>query len=247
MKGLQDLIRKFLNDMAALPEDPMRVDLLGRRLKELGAVRASLFLHSLYALPDDDVVRKAKSLMVDPEGIRSAVGAGFYRSIYLASVEGGFRKISRLFTDLPPFKEGPYGYDKEEDAKMESMTLGERRTLSKGLIRDKLARLLADPDPMVVRNLLDNPRITEKDVLKIASKRPGSARILKTIAVHRVWSRRYDVIKALVSNPYALPRVTIALLDALLTQDLKAIAGDGSLHPEVTRSAVELVEERGGQ
>ena len=247
MKDLQDFVRKFLNDMAALPEDPMRVELLGRRLKELGAAGASAFLHSLYVMADDDAVRKAKSLMVDPEGIRSAVGAGFYRSIYLASVEGGLRKVSRLFTDLPPFKEGPYGYDKEEDAKMESMTLGERRTLSKGLLRDKLQRLLADPDPTVVRNLLDNPRITEKDVLKIASKRPGSARILKTIAVHRVWSRRYDVVKALVSNPYAQPRVTIALLEALLTQDLKAVAGDRSLHPEVTKCAAELAEERGGR
>lgn len=246
MKDLQGFVLKFLNDMAALPEDPMRVELLGRRLKGLGPAGAAAFLHALYRLPDDDDVRKAKSLMVDPVGVRSAVGGELYKRIYLASIEGGFRKVSRFFTDLPPFKEGPGGYDKEEDAKMESTTLGERRALSKSLLRDKLARLLSDPDPMVIRNLLDNPKITERDVLKIASKRPNSARILKTIAVHRVWSRRYDVVKALVLNPYALPRVAIALLEVLLTQDLKAIAGDRSLHPQVIKSAEELVEERGG-
>lgn len=246
MKDLQGFVLKFLNDISALPEDPMRVELLGRRLKGLGPAGAAAFLHALYSMPDDNAVRKAKSLMVDPDGVRSAVGGELYKRIYLASVEGGFRKVSRFFTDLPPFKEGPYGYDKEEDAKMESMTLGERRALSKGLIRDKLARLLSDPDPTVIRNLLDNPKITERDVLKIASKRPNSARILKTIALHRVWSRRYDVVKALVMNPYALPRVAIALLEALLTQDLKAVAGDRSLHPQVIKSAEELIEERGG-
>lgn len=246
MKDLRESVSKFLNELAALPEGRMRVELLGRRLKELGPVRAAVFLHTIYSIPDDGLVRKAKSVMVDPESVRAATGGDLYEKIYFASMDAGFRKVSRFFTDLPPFKEGPYGYDREEDAGMESMSLGERRALSKSLLRDKLNRLLSDPDPMVVRNLLDNPGITEREVLKIASKRPNSSRILKIIAVHRVWSKRYDVVRALVLNPYALPRVTIALLEALLTRDLKMIAADKTLHPEVLKCAGELVEERGG-
>jgi len=244
MKDQLGQVRKFLSDMTALPEEAMRVELLARRLAGLGPAGAAVFLNTLYLIPSDDTVRVGRSLLVDPDGIRSAVGDELYESIYLASVEGGFKMVSRLFTDPPPFKAGPYGYDREEDAAMESMTLGQRRALSKGAVHDRLARLLPDPDPMVLANLLDNPRITEKDVLKIASKRPNSPRLLKMIAVHRVWSRRYAVVKALVLNPYARPRVTIALLDALLAQDLKAVSGDRSLHPLVRQSAEDILGEK---
>lgn len=247
MENLRESVIKFLNDLVALPEEKMRIELLGRRLKGLPPPEAAQFLHILYSMPDDDSVRKAKSVMVDPEDLRSAIGSDHYRRIYLASIDAGFRKVSRFFTDLPPHKHGPYGYDREEEAKMEFMTLGERRALSKGLLKDKLNRLLSDPDPIVVRNLLNNPKITEKEVLKIASKRPNSAHILKIIAMHRVWSKRYEVIKSLTLNPYSLPRVSIALLEALLTQDLKAISEDKTLHPQVRQSAKELVEEREGE
>jgi hypothetical protein len=244
MKDLQESVSKFLNDLTALPEEKMRVELLGRRLKELGPTGAAAFLHTILSMPDADPVRKAKSVMVDPEVIRSSVGSVFYREVYLASIDAGYNRVSRFFTDLPAHRTGPYGYDKEEEAKMESLTLGERRALSKSLLRDKLSRLLSDPDPTVVGNLLDNPKITEREVLKIASKRPNSPRILKIIAVHRVWSRRYDVVKALVRNPYALPRITVALIDTLMTPDLKAVAEDTTLHPQVIQCAAELVEER---
>lgn len=54
MKDLRESVAKFLNDLAALPEERMRVELLGRRLKELGPVHAAVFLHTRYSMPDDD-------------------------------------------------------------------------------------------------------------------------------------------------------------------------------------------------
>jgi hypothetical protein len=103
-----------------------------------------------------------------------------------------------------------HGYDKEEEARMELLTLGERRSRSKSNVKDSIDRLLSDPDPIVITNILNNPRVTEREVLKVASKRPNSPGILKLVATHRVWSKRYAVKKAVASNPYSSPRVDCA-------------------------------------
>ena len=128
---------------------------------------------------------------------------------------------------------------------MESTTLGERRSLSKLNLKDTIDRLLSDPDPMVIANILNNPRATEREILKIASKRPASPKILKLVATHRVWSKRYKIKLAIASNPYSPPRLSIALLDLLLTQDLSTIAADANIHPQVKLSAKDIIRERG--
>ncbi|MBI5810852.1 MAG: hypothetical protein HZB21_06675, partial [Deltaproteobacteria bacterium] len=188
----------------------------------------------------------AKSLLVDPDGLRRVLGDERYKCVYLASLKLGLYRVSRLFTDLPPKIKGIEGYHEEEEAEMEFVTLGERRSMSKGFVLDKLDRLLSDPDPVVIRNILDNPRITEREALKIASKRPNSPRILKLMACHRKWAKRYGVIKAIVLNPYSPPRISIALLDGLLTQDLRLVAGERTIHQQVTAAAEELLKERAG-
>ncbi len=245
MKDLEGFVWKVLSDLAALPEGTMRLALLGRRLGGLSAEDAALFIDSIYKKgPQDWLSRTALAVLVDPEGIKRILGEEKYTRIYLASVELDLKKVSRLFTDLPPHKKNPSGYDSEEEAMMEFITLGERRAMAKGFKKDTLLRLLSDPDPLVIGNLLNNPRITEKEVVRIASKRPASPRILRIIAGHRVWSKRYGVIKALVLNPYTPPRISIALLEVMLTQDLDLAAKDKSLHPQVRLGAKELLEER---
>ncbi len=126
---------------------------------------------------------------------------------------------------------------------MESITLGERRSLSKRGVKESIDRLLSDPDPVVIGNILNNPRTTEREAVKIASKRPGSTEILKLLASHAKWSKRYAVRKALALNPYSPPRIVIALLEFLMAQDLRLVATDGSLHEQVRRGAEELLNE----
>ncbi len=246
MEDLEKFVGKVLNDLAALPEETMRVALLGRRLKELDPEGAALFLDALYKRGHEDrLARIAYSVLVDHDGLRGILGEEGCARIYLASVDLDLKKVSRLFTNLPPLRKGLSGYDSEEEAKMEFVSLGQRRELSKGFKKDTLDRLLSDPDPIVINNILGNPKITEKEVIKIASKRPGSPRILKLIAGHRVWSKRYGVIKAIVLNPYTPPRISVALLEVMLTQDLKIVAEDKTLHPQVKLGAKEILEERG--
>ncbi len=248
MEDLEAFAAKILSDLTALPEERMRLDLLGRRLSVLEPEGAARLIDAIYKKgAEDKAARRFLSILVNPEGLKKALGEEKFGSIYHASVKMGLRKVSRLFTDLPPRKTGVAGYEKEEEAKMEFITLGQRRMMSKSNVKDTIDRLLSDPDVMVVENLLNNPRITEKEVLKIASKRPNSALILKLVSTHRVWSKRYEVKKAIILNPYTPPRISVALLDMMLTQDLKLIADDKTIHSQVRLSAKDLLNEREGK
>ncbi len=223
----------------------MRLGLLARRFSTLDPCEVAAAIDMLYRMgPTNTLAREVQSLFISPENLKEILGGERYRLTYLASLDMGLKKVSRLFTDLPPMKKGFYGYEKEEDLQTENMALGIRRALAKGFVREKLDRLLSDPDPVVISNLLNNPRITEKEVLKIASKRPNSPQILRLVVEHRKWSKRYAVIKAVAQNPYTPPRISVGLLHMLLSQDLKQIASDRTLHMQVKAAAKDILEER---
>lgn len=247
MEDLEAIVSKVLSDLLALPEEGMRLNLLCRRLLSLSDDDGAALLDILCRMEKGgQAAPKARALLVDQQGLKSGLGEERHRRIYLASVRLGLHRVSRLFSELKPHKKGLTGYEQEEEAPMEFITLGQRRSMSKGPVKDLLDRLLSDPDPMVVANLLDNPRMTEKEVLKIASKRPNSPEILRMISVHRKWSKRYEVKRAVASNPYSPPNTSIAILGALMTQDLKQISEDKTLHPAVKLSAGDIVKEREG-
>ncbi|MBI5286821.1 MAG: hypothetical protein HY878_04420 [Deltaproteobacteria bacterium] len=241
-------LEKLTRDISSLPEARMKAHLLGQRLSLLSPSEAAEVLHTLYTGEKTHIPAflATKTVLVDPAEVIAVLGEKKKRLIYLASLEMGLKGVSRLFTDLPPYKTGIGGYDKEEEGEMELITLGERRALAKGWIKDKLDRLLSDPDPVVISHLLDNPRITEREVLKIASKRPNLPQILRLIATHKRWGSRYNIRKALVQNPYTPPRTSLGLLEFLLSQDLKEMMVDGVLHPQVRVAAKEVLEGKRG-
>lgn len=246
MADIEALATKLLDDISALPEERMRLALLCKTISELSPEDSARLLDAVY---NRDIENKpatiVRSLMVDDDSVHSQLGDAAYNSIYLAALRLNLTRISRLFTDFEPHKKGVSGYEEEEFIKMEHLTLGERRSLSKSQLKTHIDMLLSDPDPVVIANLLNNPRITEREVLKIASKRPNSARILKLVALHPKWSKRYEVAKAVTLNPYTPPRISIALIEKMLTQDLSAISDDNTIHPEVRETAKEVLLNRG--
>jgi hypothetical protein len=124
------------------------------------------------------------------------------------------------------------------------LSLGERKSFARSPQRYLLTRLLGDPSPDVIRNLLASPRVTEKDVVRIASRRPTTPAILGVIFDSRRWIASYRVKVALIANPYLPPEVGIKLVPALLRQDLRALAGDNLIHPDVRQAMREMLARR---
>jgi hypothetical protein len=130
---------------------------------------------------------------------------------------------------------------------MRALTLGERKAMARGRNADVLARLAQDHDPAVVRNLLENPRCTEREALLAASRRPARAVVLQEVFRSRKWGVNRRVRKALAQNPYSPPALAVQALSLLAAPDLREISGDATLASEVRVQARLLLAQRKGE
>jgi len=124
------------------------------------------------------------------------------------------------------------------------LSLGERKSLARGHVRDVLEALVRDPHPDVIEILLGNPHLTERDVLAVATQRPAPPESLALIATSERWGARYPIKRALALNPYTPPHITVRLVTTLQTADLRAIVNDTNL-PEPLRSQAQALLEAG--
>jgi hypothetical protein len=121
-----------------------------------------------------------------------------------------------------------------------SLTLGERKALARTHDREQLSLLLRDPHPAVVSILLDNPHLTEPDVVRIASTRPMVPAALTTVAAHPRWSVRHAVKRALVLNPSTPLADAIRIATTLRGQELRELAADHSLPAPLRTHAADV-------
>lgn len=123
-----------------------------------------------------------------------------------------------------------------------TVTLGERKSLARGRSRFVLDRILHDPDEEVVRILLGNPAVREADVLRLASRRPIPAEILRVVFVHPRWFPRYAVRFALVQNPHLPTDLGLSLVRSLLRQDAETLVAATELAETVREAALLLTQ-----
>ena len=109
------------------------------------------------------------------------------------------------------------------------LTLGERKSLARSWKRDVLERLLVDPHADVVGMLLRNPRLTEDDVLRIATARRASPAVLDLILHNRRWNCRPRVRRALLRNPKLPEADGLRLVGLLNRSELRELASDHKL------------------
>jgi hypothetical protein len=100
---------------------------------------------------------------------------------------------------------------------------------------------MLDPDPTVIHNWLQNPHITEEDVMRLASRRPARDLIQRKI-YHSRWGSRYRIRLALAHNPHTPTELSVKLVGLLLRADLREIANDTALHETVRSEARRLLE-----
>jgi hypothetical protein len=114
-----------------------------------------------------------------------------------------------------------------------TLTLGERKALARRQNRDLLARVLRDPHPDVIRILLGNPGLTERDVVTLCARRPVMGEVLREVFRQHRWIVRYRVKRTLVLNPYTPLDVALQLVPLLQSQDLRAVLQAGELRADL--------------
>ena len=124
------------------------------------------------------------------------------------------------------------------------LSLGQRRAAARTSDRFVLDRLMHDRNMLVIELLLENPKIVERDVVKIAALRPTQPEILQMISKHRKWASRYQVRKALTCNPYTPHQISRRLMATLMMQDLRLLYNMGALPLLLRAEAQRLLAER---
>jgi len=152
--------------------------------------------------------------------------------------------LAGMFLDLPPMDERLAPAPPPLPKVLAKVPLGVRRSLARRSDIGMIERLLGDPDPAVVANLLNNPRVTEVEVVQMAARWPVREEVLAAIARHPRWGVRRRVRVALAHNPGTPTGITLALLHLLLDQELREIAADPRLSEVVASRAGKLAAKR---
>jgi len=227
------------------------LDLRGRRAAEfLEEVPAEEAVRAL-----EDLLRSAQRRL-DPDavalqglirGLDAYLPADLADRLRAAAEEIGAHSVEALFTRSDARRSFDHDREPWVDREMRALTLGERKAMARGRNADVLARLAQDHDPAVVRNLLENPRCTEREALLAASRRPARAAVLQEVFRSRKWGVNRRVRKALAQNPYSPPALAVQALSLLAAQDLREISADATLASEVRVQARLLLAQRKGE
>jgi len=164
--------------------------------------------------------------------------------LYGAAVSAGAAEVAAFLLSPPPMRAWQEPLDKP-DPRLAHLTLGHKKAFARARRDpDLLARLAAEGDPVVVRELLRNPQVTEAFVVRIAARRPCRPATLRCVFESSRWRKRPAVALAVARNPYTEPEVATKLLPALSPPDLGEVARDPTVHP-IVRGLAERLQGRG--
>jgi hypothetical protein len=130
-------------------------------------------------------------------------------------------------------------------ARLPQLALGEKLALARRSPARIAAALAAEGNPRVVNLALENPMLTEGQVLKMLAREGLSDRVVAGVARHPKWACRRTVRLALIHHPLAPLAVVLRLLGELPPGDLRELARSsrlsgnlrGCIHSEMDRRA----------
>lgn len=129
------------------------------------------------------------------------------------------------------------------------MKMGMKDRMRLAMKGDREARniLIRDPNRIVCQAVVNNPRITEQEVEKIAAMRSITEDVLRQLANNRQWQRSYAIIHNLARNPRTPIANVLPILTRLQLRDLMALSKNKNVSDAVRRQALRLTQTRAGK
>ena len=86
--------------------------------------------------------------------------------------------------------------------------------------------LIKESNKIIIMAVMDNPRITDSEVLAIAKSRTIIEDALRVIIKNKDWMKNYSITHAMVSNPKTPAALAMRHLTRLKKKDIKLLAKD---------------------
>jgi hypothetical protein len=233
-----DIVKKA----CGILEPVQRAVYVSERLSQIDEEQIAQILHTIFkrAAKRTPLYRKFLESGINASVLKSELGNFKFSRLYHFAQRNGFDAVVALFSSSPSARKSNGDEDMFLVYGASDRTVGERRFMARGQDKVSLDKVGYDLNPLVIRRLLQNPRMTEPDVIKIIARRPNTAEVLTEIAENKKWLTRYIVKLALASNPYTPPRLARSMLPFLLAKDLYEIKNDGCLSKPVREDADKL-------
>lgn len=128
--------------------------------------------------------------------------------------------------------------------KISMLNIGQKIKLSIMGNREARTILIKDPNRIVSKAVLKNPRLTDSEIVLIAQSKIVNEEILREIADSRKWARLYQVKLALVNNPKTPPHVSINLIRQLRDFDLRNLRWNKNLPGVISTAVKQIMHDR---
>jgi hypothetical protein len=112
-------------------------------------------------------------------------------------------------------------------ARLPQLPLGQKITLARRGPTRVAGALVAEGHPQVLPIALNNPYLTEAQVLKALARDKLALSVARAVANHPKWSQTYNVRLALVRNPSVPLATVLGFLPHLTVSDLRELAAPG--------------------
>lgn len=246
-KKIQEFLDDLVLNMSNIPERNMRTLILKEKIESMPDDFSVEIVNRVFSKARPGEIGSALFIlsMVDIYSFHLEADSQKLLKLYVICKDRGYKETANFFLAPEPKRKPFSKYDFVEGREMDYLTLGEKRSLAKTKEKDILDRLLYDPSPLVVKNILENPRLTEHDVIKMVSRRPNHEAVIKTIFKSEKWLSSYNIKLAIIKNPYTPVGIALGLLFFLKEQDLRDVSRDRSLHDVIKQTAGDLLGRKG--
>jgi hypothetical protein len=112
-------------------------------------------------------------------------------------------------------------------ARLPQMPLGQKITLARRGPSRVAGALVANGHAQVMPIALENPYLTEAQVLKVLAREKVPVAVVQALANHRKWSESYNVRLAIVRNSSTPMSIVLGFLPQLTVNDLRVLAEPG--------------------
>jgi hypothetical protein len=112
---------------------------------------------------------------------------------------------------------------------IQAMSVSEKLDLARKGSKEARSILIRDSNKMIQLAIVQSPKITEGEVLMIASNRQIDAEVLKHIAISQEWMKNYQIRVALASNPKTPLAEAMKQIMYLKQRDLAVLAKSRSI------------------
>jgi hypothetical protein len=240
-----DEARRLKRLIVSLRELGLRVNWLRDRLATWPVETSSLYLNALSEQSERSDPAAREALL--PVALFFAMSGATPLVVQLREqcLERKLLGLARMldWRRSAPLLQSPLG-DVPDYGTGRELTVGERRTLARRPSRGTIAKLLLDPHPLVIRQLLENPSLVEDDVLRLATQRPARPDALQELVASTHWMCRSRVRLALVLNPGTPPHISMPLLSVCNRNDLTEVRTTTTVPRLLRVAARELLGKR---